>query len=389
MTGNYPGMASPSNPGINRPPNPASPGMRLSHQPANTGIPQNSINPGIAGSQNTGINPASNPVSNSGQNALILPNSQNPMSPHGVRSPQHHPVSQPIVPRPPNSGGPLNSPIRNPGNPGMTNHMSSPVRSPPPNHMSSPVRNVHPAQMQNSNVPGISRGIAPQPIPTTMPSHPNAFQASQFSPRPQTQIPNNYNSNNGIMPGNPTSPNSPGMKSIISHPDIPESPPPSSPGSDDSFSINSPPATRRPAQTGMRQPVDIQPVHYSEPKCWCQISYYELNNRVGAPFDCESAAVTVDGFTDPSHQANRFCLGLLSNVNRNSTIENTRRHIGKGVHLYYTGGEVFAECLSDSAIFVQSRNCNYAHSFHISTVCKIPPGNSLKIFNNQVVISLL
>ena len=46
---------------------------------------------------------------------------------------------------------------------------------------------------------------------------------------------------------------------------------------------------------------------------------------------------------------------------RNSTIENTRRHIGKGVHLYYVGGEVYAECLSDSAIFVQSRNCNYHH----------------------------
>merc|ERR1712004_595880 len=68
---------------------------------------------------------------------------------------------------------------------------------------------------------------------------------------------------------------------------------------------------------------------------------------------------------------------------RNSTIENTRRHIGKGVHLYYVGGEVYAECLSDSAIFVQSRNCNYHHNFHPTTVCKIPPGCSLKIFNNQ------
>ncbi|CAK9289923.1 unnamed protein product [Gordionus sp. m RMFG-2023] len=81
----------------------------------------------------------------------------------------------------------------------------------------------------------------------------------------------------------------------------------------------------------------------------------------------------------------RFCLGLLSNVNRNSTIENTRKHIGKGVHIYYVGGEVFAECLSDpgsSSIFVQSRICNHAHSFHPSTVCKIPPGHTLKIFDN-------
>ncbi|XP_071088675.1 mothers against decapentaplegic homolog 5-like [Haliotis cracherodii] len=135
--------------------------------------------------------------------------------------------------------------------------------------------------------------------------------------------------------------------------------------------------------------IDLQPVTYQEPQYWCSIVYYELNNRVGEAFHASRSSIVVDGFTDPSNNADRFCLGLLSNVNRNSTIENTRRHIGKGVHLYYVGGEVFAECLSDSSIFVQSRNCNYHHGFHPTTVCKIPPGCSLKIFNNQEFAALL
>lgn len=69
---------------------------------------------------------------------------------------------------------------------------------------------------------------------------------------------------------------------------------------------------------------------YEEPEYWCSIAYYELNNRVGETFHASSRSVLVDGFTDPSNNKNRFCLGLLSNVNRNSTIEHTRRHIGKG-----------------------------------------------------------
>ena len=76
---------------------------------------------------------------------------------------------------------------------------------------------------------------------------------------------------------------------------------------------------------------------YTEPKDWSTIVYYELNNRVGETFNAHVTSVVVDGFTDPNTSPNRFSLGLLSNVNRNSTIENTRRHIGKG-NFYYIHG---------------------------------------------------
>ena len=77
----------------------------------------------------------------------------------------------------------------------------------------------------------------------------------------------------------------------------------------------------------------------NDPPYWCNIAYYELNSRVGEIFHAKSACpeIYVDGFThpgmtsSPNHAVNRFCLGQLSNVNRNSTIENTRRHIGQGM----------------------------------------------------------
>ncbi|MGH0154677.1 UNVERIFIED_CONTAM: hypothetical protein FKN15_027867 [Acipenser sinensis] len=215
--------------------------------------------------------------------------------------------------------------------------------------------------------------------------------------------------NSHPFPHSPNSsyPNSPGSGSGSTFPHSPAS---SDPGSPFQIPAETPPPAYMPPEDQMTQdgsqPMDtnlmapplpleisnrpdVQPVAYEEPKHWCSIVYYELNNRVGEAFHASSTSVLVDGFTDPSNNRNRFCLGLLSNVNRNSTIENTRRHIGKGVHLYYVGGEVYAECLSDSSIFVQSRNCNYHHGFHPTTVCKIPSGCSLKIFNNQEFAELL
>lgn len=54
-----------------------------------------------------------------------------------------------------------------------------------------------------------------------------------------------------------------------------------------------------------------------------------------------------------------------------------------GIRLTHSDNEVYVECLSDSSIFVQSRNCNYFHGFHPTTVVKIPPTCGLKIFNME------
>lgn len=213
----------------------------------------------------------------------------------------------------------------------------------------------------------------------------NINNSSPLSPLPSVPSPGSVASSGH----NPQSPFSLG----------PETPPPAYSPQEDKGILPMQPQQSSPPQQNidhqMETSTSVQqqggdPVPYQESDFWSSIAYYELNSRVGEVYHAQNHSVIVDGFTNPpNNNNNRFCLGLLSNVNRNSTIENTRRHIGKGVHLYYVGGEVYAECLSDSAIFVQSRNCNYHHGFHPTTVCKIPPGCSLKIFNNQEFAALL
>ncbi|XP_060129757.1 mothers against decapentaplegic homolog 9 isoform X1 [Zootoca vivipara] len=227
-------------------------------------------------------------------------------------------------------------------------------------------------------------------------TYPDSFQHPPCPPLPAS--PNMFSQSPSSMnyPDSPRSSSTPGSPYQLTV----ETPPPpynvrETPGNHHGRSVHATPENQlvlslpNGGKSADGGPENFRPVCYEEPQHWCSVAYYELNNRVGETFQASSRSILIDGFTDPSNNKNRFCLGLLSNVNRNSTIENTRRHIGKGVHLYYVGGEVYAECVSDSSIFVQSRNCNYQHGFHPATVCKIPSGCSLKIFNNQLFAQLL
>ncbi|VEL33100.1 unnamed protein product [Protopolystoma xenopodis] len=112
---------------------------------------------------------------------------------------------------------------------------------------------------------------------------------------------------------------------------------------------------------------------FPEPLHWCSVFYYELKMRVGDVFHADRSSLTIDGFTEPCYRGDRFSLGSLSQVNRPLQVEMTRRHIGRGLRFHYFSGEVYVECLSDAAIFVQSPSCNRFHGWHPATVVKIPP----------------
>ena len=120
---------------------------------------------------------------------------------------------------------------------------------------------------------------------------------------------------------------------------------------------------------------------------WCSISYYEMKQRIGEMFHTTVNSVTIDGYTEPL-SASRFCLGVFSTADRSEEIDITRRHIGKGLMLSYENGQVFAECLSENSVFVQSANCNQRYNWHLTTVVKIPPKCRFKIFDEADFVNM-
>ncbi|TGZ60766.1 hypothetical protein CRM22_008364 [Opisthorchis felineus] len=107
---------------------------------------------------------------------------------------------------------------------------------------------------------------------------------------------------------------------------------------------------------------NLQPVPYQEPKFWCSIAYYELSCRVGEAYFASLPSILVDGFTDPSRTSGRFSLGLLSNINRSLTVENTRKQIGK---------DADGEYQTASALVAKVTTLGYSKDvwIHITFVC--------------------
>ncbi|KAI6658868.1 Smad4 [Oopsacas minuta] len=121
------------------------------------------------------------------------------------------------------------------------------------------------------------------------------------------------------------------------------------------------------------------------PEYWCTISYFELESQVGELFKVpsHSSHVIIDGYVDPAPAGDRFCLGRLSNVHRNSETDRVRLHIGRGIKLeHHPSGDVHLCCLSEHSVFVQSFYLDREAGRPLGeAVHKIYPNAWLKVFD--------
>lgn len=123
-------------------------------------------------------------------------------------------------------------------------------------------------------------------------------------------------------------------------------------------------------------------VLFQEPEHWCVVNYYELNTRLGVPFEATNFVLNIDGYTSPN-TPDRLCLGGISNPNRESSIKMCRQHIGKGIEMVYSNGQVTITNVSDSSVFIQSPNMSELYGASETSVVKVIAGSEAIVFNNQ------
>lgn len=135
--------------------------------------------------------------------------------------------------------------------------------------------------------------------------------------------------------------------------------------------------------------LDFTEIPFTDGLNWCSVSYHEYDTRVGEKYHPNCFCFSVDGYTHPMC-SDRFCIGGISNINRNSFTEWVRRRIGRGVRFTYVDGEVYVECLSDSSIFVSTPMLGIEEGKdNVDRVTKITHGASVKVFSTPQFSKLL
>ncbi|MCP9265840.1 Mothers against decapentaplegic-like protein 2 [Dirofilaria immitis] len=101
------------------------------------------------------------------------------------------------------------------------------------------------------------------------------------------------------------------------------------------------------------------------PEAWCHAYYYELNQRIGEPFKGGTSHVIVDGFAHHLKQK------------------------GRGVRIFRQDEDVYAECLSEAPVFIQSPIHAVKSHDHPATVYRLPSGHIMQVFDNDSFETLL
>uniref|UniRef100_A0A6G1SFV3 Mothers against decapentaplegic homolog n=1 Tax=Aceria tosichella TaxID=561515 RepID=A0A6G1SFV3_9ACAR len=136
--------------------------------------------------------------------------------------------------------------------------------------------------------------------------------------------------------------------------------------------------------------IDVQEIPFIDDKYWCSITYHEYDQRIGEKYHSCSPIVSVDGFTQPMCN-DRFCIGGISNVNRNQFTEWVRRRIGRGVKLTYVDGDVYVEGISESSVFVSNplHDIDSQKGAPDDLVVKLSTGCSARVFSTHEFGKLL
>lgn len=112
---------------------------------------------------------------------------------------------------------------------------------------------------------------------------------------------------------------------------------------------------------------------------WCTIAYWEHGCRVGRQIQVYDSSINI--FKQLPHQ-NGMCLDILYSEypDVDETVKRTREKIGCGIVLSIDGDAVWVYNRSESAIFANSPTLEHVNT-RTSTVVKVLPGHSLKVFD--------